>query len=100
MDFNPLMLLAGNLPSIIQGSEEEGRRKAKVRGRQGRKGGKVWRKGNRKEGGRDRDVGVSHGKVLPPIHTLSVTQQQPLLSFTNDTQAQRRMRRRVADSRT
>jgi hypothetical protein len=27
MDFNPLMLLAGNLPSIIQGSGEEGRRK-------------------------------------------------------------------------
>lgn len=27
MDFNPLMLLAGNSPSIIQGSEEEGRRK-------------------------------------------------------------------------
>lgn len=27
MDFNPLMLLAGNLPSIIQGIREEGRRK-------------------------------------------------------------------------
>lgn len=27
MDFNPLMLLAGNLTSIIQGSREEGLRK-------------------------------------------------------------------------
>lgn len=83
MDFNPLMLLAGNLPSIIQGSGEEGRRKAKVRGRQGRKGGKVWRKGNRKEGGRDRNVGVSHGKVLPPSPPRQ-SLSSSALSLTND----------------
>lgn len=31
MDFNPLMLLAGNLTSIIQGSREEGVRKMQKR---------------------------------------------------------------------
>lgn len=36
------------------------------------KGGKGWRKGNRQEGGRDRDVGVSHGKV-PPTSCHSAT---------------------------
>lgn len=71
MDFNPLMLLAGNSPSIIQGSEEEGRRKRQSEREVREKGGKGWRKGNRQEGGRDRDVGVSHGKVPPP----PVTQQ-------------------------
>lgn len=52
MDFNPLMLLAGNLTSIIQGSGEQGMgKKAKERGRRGRKGRKEekWRTGKRKE---------------------------------------------------
>lgn len=40
---------------------ERGESEREVRG----KGGKGWRKGNRQEGGRDRDVGVSHGKVPP-----------------------------------
>jgi hypothetical protein len=45
MDFNPLMLLAGNLPSIIQGSGEEGMEKRQERemrkkGREGMEEGK------------------------------------------------------------
>lgn len=48
MDFNPLMLLAGNLTSIIQGSGEEGVRKMREgevrtereRGREGKGEGK------------------------------------------------------------
>lgn len=46
MDFNPLMLLAGNLTSIIQGSGEEGLRKMRKR-----EGGKEEGREVRKEGG-------------------------------------------------
>lgn len=60
---------------------ERGKSEREVR----EKGGKGWRKGNR-QGGRDRDVGVSHGKVPPP----PVTQQLPSSLTTNGTQAQRR----------
>lgn len=38
MDFNPLMCLAGNSSSIIQGSREEQRRKRQRGGEEGRKG--------------------------------------------------------------
>lgn len=76
MDFNPLMLLAGNLPSIIQGSGEEGRRKAKVRGRQGRKGGKVWEEGKQKGRRQRQECGRFPWQGAPPIPTPSVTQQQ------------------------
>lgn len=46
MDFNPLMLLAGNLTSIIQSSGEEGLRKM-----QKREGGKDRKSEGKKRGG-------------------------------------------------
>lgn len=46
MDFNPLMLLAGNLTSIIQSSGEEGLRKT-----QKREGGKDRKSEGKKRGG-------------------------------------------------
>ena len=54
MDFNPLMLLAGNLTSIIQSSGEEGLRKMQKReGGKDRKSKrreeKGWGRGRRKE---------------------------------------------------
>lgn len=61
MDFNPLMLLAGNLTSIIQGRREEGVRKMQKRA--GRK--------DRKEEGRE---GMGEGKEKGPeaqMHLLS-----------------------------
>lgn len=50
MDFNPLMLLAGNLTSIIQGGREEGVRKMQKRAdSKDRKEGKEWGRGRRKD---------------------------------------------------
>lgn len=45
--------------------------------------------GKQKEGGRDSNVGISHSKVLSTLRS-PFTQQQLLLSLTNDTQAQRK----------
>lgn len=65
MDFNPLMLLAGNLTSIIQDGGEEGRRK-RQKG-EGRKGEEAWRRGSRKGGSKDAfpSLSVSRGTMLP-----------------------------------
>lgn len=52
MDFNPLMLLAGNLTSIIQSSKEEGVRKMQKRaGSERAEEGRKGRKGEGKEKG-------------------------------------------------
>lgn len=61
MDFNPLMLLAGNLTSIIQGSGENGTRK-----RQKRAGGEEGRE--RRHGGGEEEK--KEAKML----SLSVSQ--------------------------
>lgn len=56
MDFNPLMLLAGNLTSIIQGSREKRVRKMQKReGGRDKKDeeGKEWGRGKRKDSSTD-----------------------------------------------
>lgn len=55
MDFNPLMLLAGNLTSIIQGSREK-----RVRRMQKREGGKDKKEEEGKEWGRGRRKDKKH----------------------------------------
>lgn len=76
MDFNPLMLLAGNLTSIIQGSREEVGRKMqrerevrteKEKGREGR--------GEGKEKGKEAQVrllGVCRGPPSPPSSRIKI----------------------------
>lgn len=77
MDFNPLMLLAGNLTSIIQGSGEEGLRKMRKREREREVRKKGERSGRRGEGQRHKCIcGVFPMCPFPLLQFL----QAPLLS--------------------
>lgn len=84
MDFNPLMLLAGNLTSIIQGSGEEGLRKKErlsKREREGRKkGGEVGKDGGGEEdrAGGSTDALVECSRGHSPLLQLP---QAPLQSM-------------------
>lgn len=74
MDFNPLMLLAGNLTSIIQSSGEEGLRKM-----QKREGGK-----DRKSQGKKRDGGGEGERKKAHMYLLTVSRvplSPPLAPF-------------------
>lgn len=74
MDFNPLMLLAGNLTSIIQGSGEEGLRKMRKREREG--GKEEGREVGKEGGGAEAQMhlwSVSHVPLPPPSVPSSPT---------------------------
>lgn len=72
MDFNPLMLLAGNLTSIIQGSGEEGLRKMQKREGGKEEGREVGKEG---EGQRHRCICAMfpHVSLLPASAPSSPT---------------------------
>lgn len=92
MDFNPLMLLAGNLTSIIQGSGEEGLRKMRKREGGKEEGREVGKEG----GGAEAQMhlwSVPHVPLLPPSAPSSppaVCEASPPLSCHPVTQFRRK----------